>query len=395
MNEKDKRKEYTPPERLFQDIGGISADIIEEALQTSLPERSGNHLSIKSMRKWIYSVGAIAACLIIFIGTGLLLDMKKPEVIQIDSRWNTSEGAVGSPDWAKSAEELYRDVPYDENIILDSMPVFKRSYYIDRDTLQYVSFDIDVMKKLLLQHMRMLGADVENTSVVTENYYGEAVENIEDGDSLGRIYAETDDFLVNVYPDLTVLVYLTNPVSLPPEYDVSAYASYEDKRKSAEYIIENYGSWLGFENPKINLERGDYDMDGKQTYSITFYEGKPDYKENLISSNRGKVIIYSDEDGRIDSIRYCPESGVENMGDYPIISPKEAVKLAEDEGASNIQKIFIGYNREMPGDEYMLPCYFVVSEYHSSDSQEYFPGQKEFITYCIPAVTAAYLKRVE
>ena len=380
---------YSPSEKLFLEIGGISPDLITEASERPASSGSGRR------KKWIYSVGALAACLIIFIGTGLWSTADRLEIIQIDSRWNTSEGAEGGPDWAKSADELYRDVPYDENISLDSMPVFKRIYYIDRDTLQYVSFDIDAMKDHLEKYMSMLGANYDKAEVTLENYLGEPVESIEKGDSAGRIYAETDDFQISVYPDLTGIVYFSKPVSLPAEYDASAYASYDDKRKAAEYIIENYYGWLGYNNPQINLERGDYDMDGRQTYNITFYEGCSDYKENLVSSNTGYVVIYTDEEGRIDSMRYCPEKALENMGDYPVISPEEAAEQAKTQGASNIQKIFLGYNREMAGDEYMLPCYFVVSEYESPDECICFDRQKDFVTYCIPAVTAEYLKRVE
>ena len=145
------------------------------------------------------------------------------------------------------------------------MPVFKRIYYIDRDTLQYVSFDIDAMKDHLEKYMSMLGADYDKAGVTLENYLGEPVESIEKGDSAGRIYAETDDFQISVYSDLTGSVYFNNPLSRPAEYDASTYASYEDKRRAAEYIIENCSGWLGFNNPQINLERGDYDMDGRQT----------------------------------------------------------------------------------------------------------------------------------
>ena len=395
MNGKSKIYDYSSAEKIFRDIGGISADFIEEALGPKNHYNPDAAVLKNTKKKWILSVGALAACLIIFIGTGLMDNMKQLEVIQIDSRWNTSEGAVGGPDWAKSADELYRDVPYDENISLESMPVFKRKYYADRDTLQYVSFDLDAMKNQLEKYMGMLGADYDEAEVTLENYLGEPVETIEKGDSVGRIYAGTDDFQISVYPDLTGIVYFSNPVSLPAEYDASTYASYEDKRSAAEYIIENYSQWLGFKNPQINLMRGDYDMDGKQAYSITFYEGKSDYKENLVSSNTGYVVIYTDEEGRIDSMRYCPEKELENIGDYPVISPSEAAKQARAEGASNIQRIFMGYNREMPGDEYMLPCYFVVSEYESPDECIFFEGQKDFVTYCIPAVTAEYLKRVE
>lgn len=395
MNGKSKIYDYSSAERLFRDIGCIHADLIEEALGPKNHYNPDTAVLKNTKKKWILSVGALAACLIIFIGTGLMDNMKQLEVIQIDSRWNTSEGAVGGPDWAKSADELYRDVPYDENISIESMPVFKRKYYADRDTLQYVSFDLDAMKNQLEKYMGMLGADYDEAEVTLENYLGEPVETIEKGDSAGRIYAGTDDFQISVYPDLTGIVYFSNSVSLPPEYDASTYASYEDKRSAAEYIIENYSQWLGFKNPQINLMRGDYDMDGKQSYSITFYEGKSDYKENLVSSNTGYVVIYTDEEGRIDSMRYCPEKELENIGDYPVISPSEAAKQARAEGASNIQRIFMGYNREMPGDEYMLPCYFVVSEYESPDECIFFEGQKDFVTYCIPAVTEEYLKRVE
>ena len=388
---------YSSSEKLFMEIGGISHDLIMEAAADASATKASTQTSSSYGRrkKWIYSLGALAACLVIFIGTGLWGGIRELEVIQIDSRWNTSEGAEGGPDWAKSVDELYRDVPYDDNISLESMPVFKRSFYIDRDTLQYVSFDIDAMKIQLAKYMSMLGADYNEDEVTLENYFGESVESLGAGDSAGRIYAGTDDFQVSVYPDLTGIVYFSNPVSLPAEYDASTYASYEDKHRAAEYIIENYSGWLGFENPKIKLERGDYEADGKQTYNITFYDGCSDYKENLVSSNTGYVVIYTDSEGRIDSMRYCPKDALKNIGDYPVISAAEAAQQAKAQGASNIQKIFLGYNREMAGDEYMLPCYFVVSEYESPDECIFFEGQKDFVTYCIPAVTAEYLKRVE
>ncbi|MGN0736291.1 MAG: hypothetical protein ACI4LP_10850 [Anaerovoracaceae bacterium] len=384
--ESQKSDSLSPSEKLFREIGGISPDIIMEASASPSHDRR---------KKWIYSFGALAACLIIFIGTGLWGGGDNLETIQIDSRWNTSEGAEGEPDWAKSADELYKDVPYDENISLESMPVFKRRFYIDRDTLQYVSFDMDAMKNQLMKYMLLLGTEYDETAVILENYLGEPVEAVEDGDTAGRIYTVTDDFQISVYPDLTGIVFFSNPVSLPAEYDASNYASYEDKRQVAEYIIENYGTRLGLDNPQISLERGDYEMDGHQVYNITFYEGCSDYKENLISSNTGKVVIYTDEEGRINYIRYDPKEALENIGDYPLISPSEAAEQAKAQGASNIQKIFLGYNREMTGDEYMLPCYFVVAEYESPDECIYFDGQKDFVTYCIPAVTAEYLKRVE
>lgn len=385
---------YSSSEKLFMEIGGISPDLIMEADASATKASTPTSSSYGRRKKWIYSLGALAACLVIFIGTGLWGGMRELEVIQIDSRWNTSEGTEGGPDWAKSADELYRDIPYVENIILDSMPVFKRSFYIDRDTLRYVSFDLNAMKSQLAKYMSVLGADYNEAEVILENHRGEPVESLGSGDSAGRIYAGTDDLQISVYPDLTGIVYFSNPVSLPAEYDASTYASYEEKHRAAEYIIENYGSWLGFDNPRINLERGDYEMDG-QIYNITFYEGCSDYKENLVSSNTGYVVIYTDSEGRIDSMRYSPKEALENVGDYPVISAAEAAQQAKVQGASNIQKIFLGYNREIAGDEYMLPCYFVVSEYESPDECIFFEGQKDFVTYCIPAVTAEYLKRVE
>lgn len=388
---KPETAECSPSERLFRVIGGISTDLITEA-EHSVPVRR-----IKKVKKWLAPACAAAACLLLFVGIGFWdgNHAGKLDVITIDSRWNTSEGAIGEPEWAKNADELYRDVPYDESMPLESMPVFKRKYYIDRDTLQYVSYDTAAMKRQLAEYLNMLGTDPNTVSIKLENYLGEPVEKIDAADSIGRMYAETDRFTLNVYADLDGIVTFKEPISLPSEYDLSTYASYEDKRNSAEYITENYGHWLGLDNPRINLERGDYEMNGRQVYNITFYKGKADYKENLVSSNTGKVVIYTNEKGQIDAIRYCPENALEDIGDYPVISPEEAAEQAEAEGAEDIQKIFLGYNREMAGDEYMLPCYFVVSEYHSPDSPEYFPGQKEFITYCIPAVTSEYLKRVE
>ena len=388
---KPETAECSPSERLFREIGGISTDLITEA-EHSVPVRRMN-----KVKKWLAPVCTAAACLLLFTGIGFWNGNHagKLDVITIDSRWNTSEGAMGEPEWAKSADELYRDVPYDESMLLESMPVFKRKYYIDRDTLQYVSYDTEAMKRQLAEYLNMLGTDPDTVSIKLENYLGEPVKKIDAADSIGRMYAETDRFTLNVYADLDGIVTFKEPISLPSEYDLSACASYEDTQKAAGYITDNYSSWLGFEDPRVNLEKVDYEIEGRQFYNITFYEGKSDYKENLVSSNTGKVVIYTDEDGRIDSIRYCPENALENIGDYPLISPEEASRQAEAEGAGDIQKIFLGYNREMAGDEYMLPCYFVVSEYHSPDSPEYFPGQKEFITYCIPAVTSEYLKKVK
>ena len=388
---KPETAECSPSERLFRVIGGISTDLITEA-EHSVPVRR-----IKKVKKWLAPACAAAACLLLFVGIGFWdgNHAGKLDVITIDSRWNTSEGAIGEPEWAKNADELYRDVPYDESMPLESMPVFKRKYYIDRDTLQYVSYDTAAMKRQLAEYLNMLGTDPNTVSIKLENYLGEPVEKIDAADSIGRMYAETDRFTINVYADLDGIVTFKEPISLPSEYDLSTCASYEDTQKAADYITDNHSSWLGFEDPRVNLEKVDYEIEGRQFYNITFYEGKSDYKENLVSSNTGKVVIYINENGQIDAIRYCPENALENVGEYPLISPEEASKQAEAEGAEDIQKIFLGYNREMAGDEYMLPCYFVVSEYHSPDSPEYLPGQKEFITYCIPAVTSEYLKRVE
>ena len=388
---KPETAECSPSERLFRVIGGISTDLITEA-EHSVPVRR-----IKKVKKWLAPACAAAACLLLFVGIGFWdgNHAGKLDVITIDSRWNTSEGAIGEPEWAKNADELYRDVPYDESMPLESMPVFKRKYYIDRDTLQYVSYDTAAMKRQLAEYLNMLGTDPNTVSIKLENYLGEPVEKIDAADSIGRMYAETDRFTINVYADLDGIVTFKEPISLPSEYDLSTRAPYEDTQKAADYITDNHSSWLGFEDTRVNLEKVDYEIEGRQFYNITFYEGKSDYKENLVSSNTGKVVIYINENGQIDAIRYCPENALENVGEYPLISPEEASKQAEAEGAEDIQKIFLGYNREMAGDEYMLPCYFVVSEYHRPDSPEYFPGQKEFITYCIPAVTSEYLKRVE
>ena len=98
----------------------------------------------------------------------------------------------------------------------------------------------------------MLGTDPDTVSIKLENYLGEPVKKIDAADSIGRMYAETDRFTLNVYADLDGIVTFKEPISLPSEYDLSACASYEDTQKAAGYITDNYSSWLGFEDPRVN-----------------------------------------------------------------------------------------------------------------------------------------------
>ena len=206
-----------------------------------------------------------------------------------------------------------------------------------------------------------------------------------------------------VYMDRDAQVLFTPDEPLPDSIRSLDESSYEAMEQAAAWFVETYANLLDMEDPQICIEGGSYNIYAVQRYSIRIYDRGATAEESTMNYFfRYVTVALNHDDGEI-LLRYQDTDLSQKLGDYPIISEKEARKMLKNgnsitstgytlTGKEEIGRVDIVY-RVGPYTVDYLPYYRFLVEL----PQEHFGhnnGTKTYGAYYVPAVNMAYLPDV-
>lgn len=362
--------------------------------------------------KW----GAIAACLTVVICMAALFSQKAPqtapELPMLSVSEQRSDGAGFEGYMAYHASELINANPWNESLRISTLPVYQNPLTYGADGIS-AGIDFDKMRKVLLETAGRLGLDT-NALMITDDMPDEktkqeirekfqAAEDTvpEEYFRPAKLIAKADGVEIEVEADMTASISFDPAVSLPGEYNFKDYASYDDIAAVSDYLKREYKELIGFDNPQVNIFGGDYTYDGKQAYSIEFFNAGGSSAQQIVNYNFRRVAFYGDEEGDLSLARIYRPDLSRKIGDYPIITSAQARKLLakgkyltsvpyEMPGLEYVKKTELVYrtgNRET----YYMPYYRFYVELPQEEQEN---GLKTYGAYYVPAVEEAYISNM-
>lgn len=390
---------------LLDAIGGIDDRLIWGAVNDTA-QRKG-----ESGKRWLkWAAAAAAFALVVCAGISRLTrNPSRDEPLELPMlavSEPTNEGMGFEGYWAYDITEVADNNPWSGTAELSALPVYQNRLSFGENF--FVSgVNLEEMQAFLMETASRLGLDIDALEIyilpdakeqaaIAEKPGDEPPEGT--FDPMTRMVAETDGIKIEVDISLTATIWFEPAVSLPEGYVFSRYASYADTLAVAEYLEEAYHDLIGMENPKISIEGGDYNIYLQQGYQIEFYDETGDLTEQIINYNFDRVIFYSSEAGKLDLVRIMQPDLSDKLGDYPIISAKEAQKRLLDgnylttvpyemPGRKYIVKRELVYRTRI-FENYYMPYYRFYVELPEEKMEG---GVKSYGAYYVPAVWEEYI----
>jgi len=232
-------------------------------------------------------------------------------------------------------------------------------------------YEEGTMQKHLEETADLLGLEILST------------ESSRDGLFVTELRAETDQGDLVIHAN-GVITYFPTDV----EWEISE-------------LVERYREFLDFQNPEV-VKLRDYTIYGEQNQDCKIYDAQGDEIEEILNYNFNYAQFAPTQDGKLFLIRKQDKRSLaDKLGDYPIISVKEATKLLVNEkyqtsvpyefpGKKYIGKVELIY-RTGRSEEYLLPYYrFYVELTNEALSN----GLKTYGAYYVPAIKGSYIKNM-
>lgn len=268
--------------------------------------------------------------------------------------------------------ELDNGNPWSESINLSTLPVYKNQIYDSSGAGVPKGWNEDEMNQQLEQTAELLEIEILE------------IKTIRDGLFLTEMEARTDQGNLVVYANGMITYYPNNIELKMPE------------------LLETYDKFLDFKESKVVVLQ-DYTFDGEMFQDYMLYDAAGNEMEDILNYNFNHAEIVPSYDGKVFLIRKQDQlSLAEKVGDYPIISVKEATRLLVDgkyqtsvpydfAGKKYIEKIELIY-RTGSSEEYLLPYYRFYVELTEEKNDN---GLKTYGAYYVPAVEKEYIYNIE
>ena len=358
-------------EDLLKAVGGADDRFIAEAAPKKINFK--NRAPRYPMR---LMTAAACLCIVAAVFFGYwLISPARLQKISLGTAGFSGEGAGAHTPVVRDISEYTTGNPWSTEMKLKRLPVYKNTQSLSYDEL------LSTVRKTAEKS----GAQIK--SVTQENL--PECEWVVSENSLYAVRAETDIGLISAFATGGVSISFSEPV-----------AGNGTGRDAAGYFIEKYSSVIGFKNPVLCVT-SDYDINGGESAEYRVYDGSGGDLKRVKSYNFGSVFFDINENGGLESIRISSVDGAKKLGDYPIISYKEAEKLllggeyisGSADGIENgvvvrekIKKVELVYSID-PMDAYFAPYYrFYVELDHSP-----VPGLKCYGEFDVPAVNSKYI----
>lgn len=393
-------------ERILNAMGNIDEELIEAA-QPPVRTKKRNGL------RWIAAAACLAAALL--GGFALYSRTAVPDTADLpvlDITPKEEAAAFGFEGYmAYDISELSSANPWTEETKLKTLPVYRNPVYYDRAgaPVSPVSEEtMEAMKARLLEAAERLGLEnvqvtdnapsQEEMDAVTEKFASVGEKVPEGYFEPTEVVAEQDGVKLAVGADLAVRIEFDPALDLPGEVHFSYNGTYEETKAAAEYLLEQYRDLLGMEKPQVSITGGDYTFDGEQMFGIEFFDAAGDKTQQIVNYNFNTARFACDDEGKLWIIRLNHPDLSQKVGDYPIISVKEAQALLcsgnyittvpeEMPGEEYIARVELIY-RDSRHDQYLMPYYRFYVEVPDMAQDN---GLKTFGAYYVPAVSGEFL----
>ncbi len=369
----------------------------------------------KKTRGWgRYAALAAGLAIIVFAGTRWFPAVVENELPMLTVSGNGNGGMGFEGHMAYDITELVNANPWTEDVEITHLPVYKNLVRFD-ERYNVMDADADRMREFLLDVAERLGADADTLTItddapdeeerrrIEEKYAAIGEDVPPDSFEPTRVIAETDGWKISVDRLICAAVTFDPMVELPEGYSFTFYSTYEEFREVAEYLMEEYRDFIGFDDPQIDIGDGSRDIYTRQKYSLQFFENGNDIIEKIVNYNFNWVSFSGSEESGLWLARVDRTDLSEKVGDYPIITADEARKLLlngnyittvpyDITDAGDIAKVELIY-RTGRHEEYYMPYYrFYVEIPGNTFSIE--NGMKNYGVYYVPAVEGEYLENM-
>lgn len=400
-------------ERILNAMGSIDDSLIEAAEPRSAGKR-------RSGWKWAAAAACLAAALL--GGFALYRGTAGPDTADLpvlDLTPKEGASAWGFEGYmAYDISELASANPWTEQTNLKTLPVYRNPVDYDRagapvaptdeegrqaelEAMQARMLELTERLKLEKARIRDNAPSQEEIDAVTEKFASVGEEVPEGYFEPTEVVAEQDGVKLSVGADLAVRIEFDPALDLPEEVRFSYGGTREETEAAAEYLLEQYRDLLDMEKPQVSITGGDYTYSGEQMFGVEFFDAAGDKTRQIVNYNVNTARFACNDEGKLWIIDLNRPDLSQEVGDYPIISVKEARELLcagnyvttvpeAFPGEEHIAKVELIY-RSSHYDPYFLPYYRFYVEVPDMARDN---GLKTFGAYYVPAVSGEFLTGV-
>ncbi|HBW13396.1 MAG TPA: hypothetical protein DEF30_06210 [Proteiniclasticum sp.] len=348
------------------------------------------------------SLAAAAVLTLIIARTSLLPEVKVPPfdstlpILHMDYERLFAGGLGYEGLMGKNIEEIHYDAPW-ESGDFDTLPVFQNAMG-SKSEVYTMEEKLLRMKKTLLSAGERVGVVIQEEEILVEWVQ----------EDYPIVSYESEEHTISVNPDLSATIQFKTPVMIPNdlrskeepyfEQDSSmVYPTLKEKLRLSEYFAATYGDLLMMNYPETAVEGGDRNIYGKRYYHVFFYEGSEDPKEKFLNYFFSRTYFNALEMDELSSIAIFHTDLSQKVGEYPIISEREARDLlVKGNYVSSVPEVFPGrkYIRRVElvyrtgyEEELFMPYYRILVEVPALK----YEGMNTYGAYYVPAVRSEYL----
>ncbi|WAA11457.1 hypothetical protein [Fervidibacillus halotolerans] len=390
--------------KLFEKMNGIDDQFIEEASREKFYKKRKN--------VWHWILPAAAGVVIAF---GILSQLKTVDPIMNPTKQKDhlpiltidfTNGGMGFEGlMAYKVDEIIDENPWDPNVDISTLPVYKNPSYIEKEEKQSEKL-VQLMMKKAEGVAKLFG--IENAEVqvkpsdediksIEEKYAAIGKEVPEEMYEIEQVYIQQDSITIETDRTLLTTIKFHPEIELPEEFHFYYDASYDELYKVAQFFIDEYQYVFQMKKPTINIHGGDYSIDGDQLFRISIFDREGTIEEQLINYHFHSVSFHNDEEGNLSFIRINQPDLSNEVGNYPIVTVDEAKKRLENghylttvpeplPGMEYVKKVKLVYRKGL--EKYWMPYYQFFVELPSMKNAN---GLKTYGVYYVPAIEEQYL----
>lgn len=346
--------------RLLNLIGQIDDAFIEEAAEAK-------KLQKLPWLKWC----AVAACMMVLLSTGTVFlhnDLQSDPLPMLTIKEMQGDMAGFEGYFAYSIDELTNSNPWTEDCALRVLPVYRNSLFRYTQDWVVTNPDTEQMKKAFMDAARRLGMETNQMEIN---------EHRSDGTTIDSMDTENTEYKIEVNAWMCVNIQFKQKNILPDGYSISTYDSYNRLNQTAQYLLRKYEKFIDMEDPCIDISLGDYDVDGNQTWGVSFFENSDTPTEAILNYNFNRIYFYGDDNGQLSAAFYQYTDLTDNLGNYPIINADKALEyLCSGNYISSVPEKFPGREAvkkvelvycNATNDEIFMPYYKFYVQTDSTD----------------------------
>jgi len=359
--------------------------------------------------KW----AAMAACLCLVAAGALIIEQPRtsqsPEhpdstELEIITIPELSVGGMGFEGFlCYDVAELGKGNPWSENMNLTTLPVYENGAYDSSGAGCPTGLSENEMLNRLDVVSSALGLEVRSTETIADGLVEKDGKMVSDTIPT-EICAETNNGTIKIMADGGIIYFLPGDgLALPDEYSFTHSSTTDDEAEDTlSYLADAYRDFLGFAEPRA-ISSGDYNFSGEFYRNYQVYDASGDDLEDILNYNFRCAGFFPNDSGNLYAITLSDWLlSAKKMGDYPVISVKEAEKRLSNgnyltsvpaafSGEEHIGKVELVY-RAGRLEEALLPYYrFYVRLPDTLDSHDTANGLQEYGAYYVPAIKDEYI----